>query len=87
MFRSENVKPIHIVVLGLAISIGPGLGGFFIGKAIDRFKASDKSVTVKGLSERVVDSDESYISIKIEEKTDNIAVTSKKLESDLIELK
>ncbi|MDP4724984.1 MAG: SIMPL domain-containing protein [Alphaproteobacteria bacterium] len=87
MIKSENVKPIHIIFLGLAISIGPGLGGFFIGKAIDRFKASDKSVTVKGLSERIVESNESHVAIKIQEKTDDIAVTANKVQEDAVNVK
>ena len=87
MIKSEYIKPIHILVLGFAMSVGPGLGGFFIGKAIDRFKASDKSVTVKGLSERIVESNESHVSIKIQEKTDDIAVTAKKVQEDATDVK
>ncbi len=85
--KSKIIKPIHVVVLGLAISIGPGLGGFFIGKAIDRFKASEKSVTVKGLSERVVDADKSQILITMHEKTDDIAMAAKMLQDELIIVK
>jgi hypothetical protein len=87
MIKSENVKPMHVILLGLAISIGPGLGGFFIGKAIDRFKASDKSVTVKGLSERIVESNESHVSIRIHEKTDDISVAAKKVQEEAVSVK
>jgi hypothetical protein len=87
MNKFQSIKPMHILFLGFAISVGPGLGGFFIGKAIDRFKASDKSVTVKGLSERIVDSNESHVSIKIEEKTDDIALTAKKVQEEALSVK
>ncbi len=85
--KTENIKPIHILFLGLAISIGPGLGGFFIGKAIDRFKTGSKSVSVRGLAERVVDSDKSQIFITIHEKTDDIASTAKKVQEEALDVK
>jgi len=85
--ETKNIKPMHVLLLGLAISIGPGLGGFFIGKAIDRFKASEKSVTVKGLSERVVDADKSQFYITTHEKTDDIAMTAKTLQDEVVIVK
>jgi hypothetical protein len=87
VFNFKEIKPIHIILLGIAISIGPGMGGFFIGKAIDRFKASGKSVSVKGLSERIVDADTSFICVIITEKTDDPSITTKSIKEDAKKLK
>ncbi len=45
--------------LGTALLIGAGvaLGGFAVGQGLERFRMSDRSVTVKGLAEKDVESD------------------------------
>jgi hypothetical protein len=55
--NNKTRMSLTIIVCGLAISVGPGVGGYFIGKAIERFKTHDRTVVVKGLSEREVKSD------------------------------
>lgn len=41
----------------LVIAIGVALGGFAVGQGLERFRMADRSVTVKGLAEKDVDSD------------------------------
>lgn len=45
------------LLFGLAIAVGPAVGGFFVGKAIENFKRNDRTLTVKGLVERDVKAD------------------------------
>ncbi len=41
-------------VLGLLLALGGAVGGFFIGNGLQRARAADRFVTVKGLAEREV---------------------------------
>lgn len=41
----------------LVIAIGVALAGFAVGQGLERFRMADRSVTVKGLAEKDVDSD------------------------------
>jgi len=52
----ENKKDMSIL-FAIIVAIGIALGGFFIGSGIKYFKNFDRSVAVKGLSERIVKSD------------------------------
>ncbi len=52
----ENKKDMS-VLFAMIVAIGIALGGFFIGSGIKYFKNFDRSVAVKGLSERIVKSD------------------------------
>jgi len=45
------------LALGLTIGIGFAVAGIWIGNSIVTFKQMNRSVTVKGLSERIVDAD------------------------------
>lgn len=71
-----------IITCGLAIALGPGLGGFFIGKAIERFKTHDRTVVVKGLSEREVKADLSVWDIHFKSSGDDLAALDQKMASD-----
>lgn len=45
------------VVAALLIGIGVALAGYTVGQGLERFRTADRSVTVKGLAERDVESD------------------------------
>jgi hypothetical protein len=45
------------VILGVCLVIGLGLLGYLLGNALIQFKQSDRTVTVKGLSEREYEAD------------------------------
>ena len=87
MFDLQKFKPIHLLLFGLTVSIGPSIGGYCVGKAIERFKSSDKSVTVKGLAERTVDSDSIVINIDLSEQTNDINEQTHKVQADIKTLK
>lgn len=47
----------NTIILGVSLVLGLGLLGLLLGNAVVRFKTVDRSVTVKGLSEREVPAD------------------------------
>ncbi|MCF8076948.1 MAG: SIMPL domain-containing protein [Desulfotignum sp.] len=53
---AEN-KRYDSFILGVCLVIGLGLLGFLLGNALIQFKQSDRTVTVKGLSEREYEAD------------------------------
>ncbi|AIL12981.1 hypothetical protein IM40_04830 [Candidatus Paracaedimonas acanthamoebae] len=61
------------LILGLLISIGLSLSGFFIFKGIQSLKLAERYVTVKGLVERTVKSDRADWEIAIRLSGDNLA--------------
>ncbi len=67
------------LIYALTLSIGPALGGYFIGKAIEHFKTMDRSVTVKGLSERVVKSDLAQLHISFKDVGNDLTVLEAKM--------
>ncbi|OHE72560.1 MAG: hypothetical protein A2007_06025 [Verrucomicrobia bacterium GWC2_42_7] len=48
---------LSLIVTGLLMSLGIAIGGYYIGRAIERFKTHDRTVVVRGLSEKVVRAD------------------------------
>ncbi len=48
----QNNNKIEIIILGVCIFLGLTVLGFFISSATQKFKMFDRSVTVKGLSEK-----------------------------------
>jgi uncharacterized protein len=45
------------LVVALVVGVSIAAAGFFVGSGLERFRLADRSVTVKGLAEQVVDSD------------------------------
>ena len=45
------------LVAALVLGAGVALGGFAVGQGLERFRSADRSVTVKGLAEKDVESD------------------------------
>ena len=46
------------LILGICMVLGLGVLGYFFTEAVDRFKGYERTVTVKGLSEREYPADE-----------------------------
>lgn len=51
-----NTRSIGLVA-ALVLGAGVALGGFAVGQGLERFRSADRSVTVKGLAEKDVESD------------------------------
>ena len=54
---NNNTKIYFNLSIAIIIALGIAANGFFIAQAIIQFKNSDRSIVVKGLSEREVKSD------------------------------
>lgn len=48
---------ITAVVSAICVSIGLGVGGWYVNKGLQQFRSEDRSITVKGLAEQSVKSD------------------------------
>ena len=53
------------VLFGLLVFLGLTLGAYILGKSLERFRKEDRSISVKGFSEREVKADLAIWSIKI----------------------
>ncbi len=49
--------PIDRVVPALLVAIGVAVAGWTVSQGLERFRMSDRTITVKGLAEREVESD------------------------------
>ena len=70
------------ILIAIAIVIGLGLNGFFIGRAIQRFKKEDRFISVKGFSEREVKANLAVWTIKTRITTNDISEGSRQIEND-----
>jgi hypothetical protein len=66
------------IVSTVILSLGIAIAGFSIGKGIITFKKLDQIVTVRGLAERTVKSNEGVISITFSESGDDPAAMAKR---------
>ncbi|MBK1688063.1 SIMPL domain-containing protein [Rubrivivax gelatinosus] len=53
---ADNTRSVGLVA-ALVLAVGLAAGGYGVGKGLERFRAADRSVTVKGLAEKDVESD------------------------------
>lgn len=70
------------ILIAAAIMIGLALNGIFIGRAVQRFKKEDRSISVKGFSEREVKANLAVWTIKTRITTNDIATGSREVEND-----
>jgi hypothetical protein len=53
---ADNTRSVGLVA-ALVVAAGLAAGGYGVGKGLERFRAADRSVTVKGLAEKDVEAD------------------------------
>ena len=70
------------LLIAFAIIIGLALNGIFIGRALQRFKKEDRSISVKGFAEREVKANLAVWTIKTRVTTNNIEEGSRQIETD-----
>ncbi|WP_315900053.1 SIMPL domain-containing protein [Ferrimonas balearica] len=80
--KTAYVRPALIVALGLVV--GLGLLGYLVGNAALAIKEYDRSVTVKGLSEREFPADVVLWPIRIVAADNDLTQLYNKLESDVL---
>lgn len=74
------MKTNSIWIIAIALVVSFGINALFIGRALQRFKTEDRSVSVKGLSEREVKSDLVVWNIQTRIVCDNLMDGSKQAE-------
>ena len=82
----ENKKDMS-VLFAIIVAIGIALGGFFIGSGIKYFKNFDRSVAVKGLSERIVKSDLVTWTISCSDSAEDLKQLNGKINNNQKEIK
>jgi hypothetical protein len=70
------------IILGLCLLVGLAAGGYFIGRGATRFKADARTVTVKGLVEREVKSDQAVWTLKVRRASDDLKDAHAKIGAD-----
>lgn len=82
--KSNKCQGLTLTVLGCALilSLGPMIGGYFLGRSIERFKLNDRVVVVKGLSEREVRSDLAIWELSYKNSGDDLTQLDKKMTED-----
>jgi hypothetical protein len=68
------------IIIGLAIVVGLGLQAIFLGHSIERFNREDRTISVKGFSEREVKSDFAVWSIKTRIAGNDLAMGSRSID-------
>ncbi|MFV9875169.1 MAG: SIMPL domain-containing protein [Rickettsiales endosymbiont of Dermacentor nuttalli] len=76
-----------LTVLGILIAIGLTMLGYLIGQGLFKVKQLDRIVTVKGLSEKVVDADYVIWPITIKGVDNNLQQINAKIEQDCQKVK
>ena len=74
------MKTNHFWIIAVALVLSFGINALLIGKALQRFKMDDRSVNVKGLSEREVKADLVVWNIQTRVVFDNLMEGSNKIE-------
>jgi len=74
------MKTRHFLIIAIALVLSFGINALLIGRALQRFKMEDRSVNVKGLSEREVKADLVVWNLQIRFVYDNLLEGSTKIE-------
>lgn len=70
------------IIPALLLAAGIATAGFTIGEGVQRFRVADRSVTVKGLAEKDVESDYAVWRLSFRSAGDDFAEVQRKLASD-----
>ena len=70
------------IVIGLLVAVGLAVGGWFVGKGMARFKSDTRTVTVKGLVEREVKSDQAVWTLGVRRASDALPDAHAKISAD-----
>jgi len=70
------------VIMGFCLIIGLAAGGWFIGKGMARFKSDTRTVTVKGLVEREVKSDQAIWTLGLRRASDALPDAQQRVSAD-----
>lgn len=75
-------QPFNLIFIAIIIALGIAVNGFFIGYSIFKFKSSDRSIAVKGFSEKDVKSDFAELVLTFKNPANDLDELQKKNELD-----
>lgn len=78
----EKNKQLSIIIIGICVSISLLFVGFFIYKGLKTFSDKERVVSVRGLSEMIVDSDYANLKIKYTEGDNDMQSLLNKIENN-----
>ncbi|MDY4790140.1 MAG: SIMPL domain-containing protein [Bacteroidales bacterium] len=78
----EKNKQLSIIIIGICVSISLLFVGFFIYKGLKTFSDKERIVSVRGLSEMIVDSDYANLKIKYTEGDNDMQSLLNKIEDN-----
>lgn len=78
----EKNKQLSIIIIGICVSISLLFVGFFIYKGLKTFSDKERVVSVRGLSEMIVDSDYANLKIKYTEGDNDMQSLLNKIEDN-----
>lgn len=70
------------VIMGFCLIVGLAAGGWFVGKGMARFKSDTRTVTVKGLVEREVKSDQALWTLGLRRAGDSLPEVQQRIAAD-----
>jgi hypothetical protein len=81
LYSQDNTLPAS-VILAVGIAVGLAGGGWLVGQGLARFKGDARAVTVKGLVEREVKSDQAVWSLNLRRASDTLADAQQRIAAD-----
>jgi hypothetical protein len=70
--KSLRPTPLAAFIVGSCILIGLSAGGYLVGKGLSRFKSDVRTVTVKGLVEKTVKSEQAVWVLRLRRASQNL---------------
>jgi len=70
------------VILAVGVAAGLATGGWLVGQGLARFKGESRAVTVKGLVEREVKSDQAVWTLNLRRASDTLAEAQQRIAAD-----
>ncbi|WP_337185332.1 SIMPL domain-containing protein [Phenylobacterium sp.] len=71
------------LVPAVLVALGVAIAGFLIGRGVENANVGDRSVTVRGLSERIVKADLAVLPLRFASAGDDLATVQAKVDQDL----
>lgn len=81
LYEADNSIP-AAVILAVGLAVGLAGGGWLVGQGLTRFKGESRAVTVKGLVEREVKSDQAVWTLNLRRASDTLADAQQKITAD-----
>jgi len=82
MTPAASNRTLPAAILALGVAAGLAAGGWLVGQGLSRFKGDSRAVTVKGLVEREVKSDQAVWTLNLRRASDTLADAQQRIAAD-----